>query len=127
MNNLSNFYCKDCMVWPQRMFYSYICQKCNKETTDFVGMNDILYCKVSRNSILSGRKIINKAEFKYNVIRKFMNSGLDPNEYYREWLEKYIGFQNKEWDWELMNTDIDLVRIFFRQENDVLLFQLKWH
>lgn len=30
----------------------------------------------------------------------------DPNDHFRPWLEKHVGKQGWDWDWEIMNRDV---------------------
>jgi hypothetical protein len=50
----------------------------------------------------------------------------EPNQYYRSWLEKHIGRQYKDWNWDISGTDIDYLEIYFKKEEDGLLFELTW-
>lgn len=51
---------------------------------------------------------------------------LDPNEYYRLWLEEKIGKQGIDWDWELSKTDFNFVHIMFSSSDNGTLFELTW-
>ena len=55
-----------------------------------------------------------------------MSSDKEPNDYYRPWLEKYIGIQGVDWQWNLCGTDIDMLEIIFVKSEDAILFELKW-
>ena len=58
------------------------------------------------------------------------NSALssDPNEWYREWLERNVGRQGWTWDWRvtMLHPEVrDMLVIKFRRERDAILFTLK--
>ena len=57
------------------------------------------------------------------------NSALtaDPNEWYREWLEKHVGRQNWTWDWDIGSTgDPYTLVLKFRNPKHATLFTLTW-
>lgn len=55
----------------------------------------------------------------------------DPNEWYRAWLEQYVGRQGWDWDWRVGDRIFEgdnwgALKIKFRRESDAVLFTLKY-
>lgn len=65
----------------------------------------------------------------HTIRRKFMEYPdvmYEPNEYYRPWLEKYIGKQHVDWNWDLCRDNIELIVIEFSKKEYATLFELSW-
>lgn len=66
-------------------------------------------------------------DIRYVAKRPFMLPGNpEPNEYYRPWLEKNIGEQREEWDWNLCRQDLNVLEFYFDKELHGVLFELSW-
>lgn len=61
----------------------------------------------------------------------------DPNDFYRQWLEKNAGRQGWDWEWRIKETDveytarilifkIDMLEVRFRDANVATMFALKY-
>ena len=52
----------------------------------------------------------------------------DPNDYYRPWLEEFVGRQGWDWDWKIGNIEEDTLIIRFRRgrHHDAALVMLMW-
>jgi hypothetical protein len=71
--------------------------------------------------------IINDMIVEAKTTRPFMRVGeKEPNEHYRPWLEKIVGKQGVDWNWQLVPTCIDSLEISFADSNHAVLFELIW-
>lgn len=50
----------------------------------------------------------------------------DPNFFFRDWLEKNVGHQEKDWDWCVDSKKMggDSLRISFKDKKDAIIFLL---
>jgi hypothetical protein len=54
-----------------------------------------------------------------------MNNDIEPNHYYRPWLEEHVGQQGKDWDWRIGFTNGDnLLAIDFANKEQATFFEL---
>jgi hypothetical protein len=77
---------------------------------------------MKNNTAYSSR--VENFPYKHTCSRLFIENNLDPNERYRDWLEKNIGKQGVNWEWDILVNDIDMVIIAFIDESHALLFEL---
>lgn len=81
----------------------------------------------NRSTLYRKRKIIKTTkDLPYTVVKSFMFVGDDrePNERYRIWLEKNVGEQGIDWNWDIKSVTANLLDVSFERESDAVLFRL---
>lgn len=72
-----------------------------------------------------GSEIVMGFEYKSSHKDFMPDPRVDPNDYYRPWLEKIVGKQGEDWQWILFPSTNSLV-FYFKKEEHAVLFELTW-
>lgn len=119
--------CKEHKVYKN---HPWVCIRCGNFNTNYTISDyttNTQYLIRLRTSIYESKKSVKDSMENVFIIKKpFMIPGdpREPNDKYRPWLEKYVGMQGIDWNWELTKDDLYSIDVEFTSSEHAMLFNL---